>query len=193
MRILKYGFLGEDDAQKIFLKNYLGAFGSTDFSFEFDENFPLKAKDRNSVLKRFTEAIQLGISVYQQDIFFVGIDLDDSEQAKLFSLFEEMKAQINPRFKDQTCIFIPIQCIEHWLWYLKMKKVNPNITKNEIIEKQPRPKAKEIVYGSKRPSNEVSNPIVDSLSKDTDIEWLENRSESFRHFHGQVKLLLFKL
>lgn len=193
MRILKYGFLGEDDAQKIFLKNYLGAFGSTDFSFEFDENFPLKAKDRNSVLKRFTEAIQLGISVYQQDIFFVGIDLDDSEQAKLFSLFEEMKAQINPRFKDQTCIFIPIQCIEHWLWYLKMKKVNPYITKNEIIEKQPRPKAKEIVYGSKRPSNEVSNPIVDSLSKDTEIEWLENRSESFRHFYGQVKLLLFKL
>ena len=192
MRILKYGFLG-DDAQKIFLKNYLGAFGSTDFSFEFDENFPLKAKDRNSVLKRFTEAIQLGISVYQQDIFFVGIDLDHPEQAKLFSLFEEMKAQVNPRFKEQTCIFIPIQCIEHWLWYLKMKKVNPNITKNEIIEKQPRPKAKEIVYGSKRPSNEVSNPIVDSLSKDTDIEWLENRSESFRHFHGQVKLLLFKL
>lgn len=193
MRILKYGFLGEDDAQKIFLKNYLAAFGSTDFSFEFDEYFPLKAKDRGSVKKLFVEAIQFGITVYQQDIFFVGIDLDDAEQARLLTLFEEMKAQINPRFKDQTCIFIPIQCIEHWLWYLKMKKENPNTTKNEIIEKQPRPRAKEVVYGSKRPSNEVSNPIVDFLSKDTDIKWLENRSESFRHFHGQVKLLLSKL
>ena len=193
MKILKYGFLGEDDAQKIFLKNYLATLNSESYIFEFDEYFPIKARDRNSVLKRFAEAVQQGIAHYQQDVFFVGIDLDDSEQIKLQALFEEMKAQLNPKFKEQTCIFIPIQCIEHWLWYLKVKKENPQSNKNEQFEQQPRPRAKEVVYGTKRPSNELSNPIVNSLSQNFDIAWLESRSESFKHFHKQVTTLLSNL
>lgn len=193
MRILKYGFLGEDDAQKIFLKNYLASLNSANYTFEFDEYFPIKARDRNSVLKRFAEAVQQGIAHYQQDVFFVGIDLDDFEQAKLQDLFEEMKRRLNPKFKEQICIFIPIQCIEHWLWYLKVKKENPQSNKNERFEQQPRPRAKEVIYGSKRPSNELSNPIVDSLSQNLDIAWLENRSESFKHFHKQVTIFLLNL
>jgi uncharacterized membrane protein len=104
-----------------------------------------------------------------------------------------MKAQLNPKFKEQTCIFIPIQCIEHWLWYLKVKKENPQSNKNEQFEQQPRPRAKEIVYGSRRPSNELSNPIVNALSQNLNITWLESRSESFKHFHKQVTTLLSNL
>jgi hypothetical protein len=192
MRILKYGYLGEDDAQKIFLKNYLATLCSNreDFRFEFDEYFLIEAQGISDVERRFVEAVQVGISVHQQDIFFIGIDLDDQNYEKLQPLFEKMKAKLDKKLRSKTCIFIPIQAIEHWLWYLKVKKENPNSNKNEPFEKQPRPRAKEVVYGSKRPSNEVSNPIVNALSENLAIAWLESRSASFSHFHQQVTTFL---
>ncbi len=82
----------------------------------------------------------------------------------------------------------PVQCIEHWLLYLKYKSDNPTSTKNVSFENQPRKRAKFDIYGDEDPPNEVSNPIVDSLSRKFDVSWLGQRSDSFKHFHKQVTI-----
>ncbi len=192
MKTLKYGYLGEDEAQKIFLKNYLNKVSNSEISFQIDEYFPLKATDRAQVRKRFKEAIQVGITQFKQDVFFVGIDLDNFENSKRDNLFSEMKSEIHPQFQSKTCIFIPVQAIEYWLWYFKLQKKNPSSTKSIQLEKKTRIDAKIAMYGFKKVSNEKSNPIVEEFSENLDINFLESRSESFRHFNKQVNDFIAK-
>jgi hypothetical protein len=41
---------------------------------------------------------------------------------------------------------------------------------------------KEMVYGSRKPTNKKSNPIVESISQHIDIEYLISKSISFKAF-----------
>lgn len=85
---------------------------------------------------------------------------------------------------------IPVQCIEHWLWYLKLRQNNPKLTKKESLETKPRSEAKRAVYGIPEVVNAISNPIVTDITTHFEIEWLESRSGSFRHFHSQIQSFL---
>jgi hypothetical protein len=188
MKILKYGYFGEDNAQQIFLENYLTQL--PDYlnlqgiiAFEKDATFKLIGKDKPTVLKLFAEAVQKGLAHYQQDVFFVGIDSDDDEHGKLHS---QMVQKLFPAFRHQTFIFIPVQCIEHWLLYLKYKKEHPNSNKNEVYERVARPDAKERMYGSRRTVAVNQAKVVAKFTQNMEIEWLGNRSDSFRHFHFQL-------
>lgn len=96
------------------------------------------------------------------------------------------------RWASQTVFLIPVQCIEHWLWYLKWQQENPGVTKNINLESKTRSEAKQNVYGSRTPSTKHSIPIVNSLSNQLDIEWLCSRSLSFNSFHQLVVLFLTK-
>lgn len=191
MKILKYGFFGEDSAQFIFLQNYLNHFTTQcekNIKFITDDEFckKYKGKGRTNVEKLYKEMVQIGIEYWQQNVFFIGIDADTEYFNVMEKEFSTIKNTIFPKFQNQTCILLPIQAIEYWLWYLKLKIENPSTNKNEPLEKYPRTRAKEMVYGMVRPTNEHSDPIVRKLSSKIDIQWLESRSESFRHFHNQV-------
>ncbi|WP_428658107.1 hypothetical protein [Runella sp.] len=188
MRTIRYGFYGEDDAQKIFLRNYLQRFPEA--NFELDEDFcnRFRAGNKKQVDEKFRMVSQEGFLWYQHDIFFVGRDLDShlqSDHTSKFSWFQNYAHDVN-----KTLFMIPVQCIEHWLWYLKIKRDNPKLTKNESLETKPRTDAKRAVYGIPEVVNAISNPIVNSLTTHFDIEWLESRSYSFRHFHSQVQSFL---
>lgn len=190
MRIIRYGFFGEDDAQKLFLRHYLTSLCfKQQFIFEEDNTFPLVGRTKNIVKSQFAEACELGLSQYQQDCFFVGLDLDDHA----IDVFQETIRDMQKKLADRNLsaiLLIPVQCIEHWLRYLQWHAANPNSTKNITLETEERKTAKTNLYGSPKTSTRHSNPIVESIAANMDIAWLESRSGSFLAFHGQVKAYL---
>ncbi len=198
--ILKYGYFGEDEAHRVFLHNYLDQLliysGNSDkVLFEFDEVFTYKYRGRNKteVDNIFPQAVQEGFVDYQHDFFVVGRDLDTFTSNEFKDKITTMKSQLQHDFIHKTMLMIPVQCIEHWLWYLKINLENPLSTKNEDLESKPNKEAKLAVYGNIKASNKVSIPIVESLTNTFDIAYLESRSESFRNFHNQVKSFIDKL
>lgn len=193
MTILKYGFLGEDEAHRIFLTNYLEKLISFDstrhFSFQFDEEFSWRFKGGNKkeVDSLFAEAAAEGYTEYKHDIFFVGRDLDTFKDNEYQKKYSYLQSKLYSNFQDKTFFLLPVQCIEHWLWYIKLHCENPISTKNITLENHPNKEVKAKLYGNAKASNRISLPIVEDLSKKLDIDFLESRSKSFNHFHQQVK------
>ncbi|MBD2770276.1 hypothetical protein IC235_20510 [Hymenobacter sp. BT664] len=192
MSILRYGFFGEDDAQRLFLHHYLVAVtANSPWRFEYDADFArrYKAVNKHQVDAQFDEVCAIGLSQYRQHCFFIGRDLDDYD----VTAFQQKQAEMQRRLREhdaQAMLSIPVQCIEHWLWYLKRRLDHPKSTKNESFETQPRPEAKLAVYNTKKCSTKHSNPIVEHLAAGMDIEWLASRSTSFQAFHTQVSAYL---
>lgn len=199
MRILKYGYFGEDEAHRIFLANYLDLVTkylgkSEELIFEFDQMFSYKFRGgkKSEVDARFAEVVQEGFIDYQQDLFFVSRDLDTFQRNEFEDKITSMRSQLRDDFKEKTFLMIPVQCVEHWLWYMKIKVENPSSTKNESLESKPNREAKIALYSSPKVSNKKSNPIVEEFSKLLDFEYLESRSESFNAFHISVKKFIEK-
>ena len=189
MSSIRYGFFGEDDAQRLFLQHYLTALmADSPHRFEFDEAFALRfrATNKKQVDDLFAEACTVGLSQYQQQCFFVGRDLDDHDPAAFSRKHQEMRLLLEGR-RVEAVLLLPVQCIEHWLWYLKWHRENPGQTKNVSFETQPRPEAKLAVYNARKCSTKHSNPIVEELAAGLDIDWLATRSASFLAFHTQVQ------
>ena len=188
MRVLRYGFFGEDDAQRLFLHHYLTILATgKNWQFDIDSNFKLKGGTRRLVESQFDEACEIGLTQYQQDCFFIGIDLDDHTTAAFHDTVRQMQQKLNTRnLLAAAILMIPVQCIEHWLRYLQWHTQNPQSTKNITLETEERKTAKTTLYGSPKTSTRHSNPIVESISINMDIAWLESHSTSFLAFHSQV-------
>ncbi|MCA0233863.1 MAG: hypothetical protein LCH91_25630 [Bacteroidetes bacterium] len=189
MRTLKYGFFGEDIAQQLFLENYLLQLPlilNEQVAFVRDVDFKLKGHNKSNVIKLLSDAVQIGLSQYHQDVFFVGVDSDDERMTEHKKQYLQITEQVSLAHRDKTFIFIPVQCIEHWLLYLKFKKEHPNSNKNEKYEQIARADAKKKMYGNARPVMDKQIGIVANCTQNMDIEWLIERSESFRHFHCQL-------
>lgn len=192
MTPIRYGFFGEDDAQRLFLRHYLATVtAGSQHRFEFDEAFArrFRATNKQQVDDLFAEACTVGLSQYRQQCFFVGRDLDDHDSAAFARKQQEMQQRLQQR-GVAAVLLLPVQCIEHWLWYLKWYGENPGQTKNIALETQPRPEAKLAVYNARKCSTRHSNPIVEQLAIGLDIAWLASRSGSFRAFHTQVENFL---
>lgn len=192
MRILRYGFFGEDDAQQLFLHHYLTQLAiGKNWRFEIDTSFQLKGGTRRIVEAQFDEACEIGLTQYQQDCFFIGIDLDDHATDVFKATARGMQQKLDSRSLSASAILmIPVQCIEHWLRYLQWHAQNPQSTKNITLETEERRTAKTELYGSPKTSTRHSNPIVERIAANLDIAWLESRSNSFLAFHNQVKTYL---
>jgi hypothetical protein len=195
MKQITYGFFGEDVAQRIFLDNYLlelPAYLSRteDIIFTLSQDFYYKFKlhdsNKDTVDNLFVEAGRIGFLQYRIDLYFVGRDCDYYNPADQAELRKEMESKVDARWQDQTIIFVPVQCIEHWLWYLKWNRENPGVTKNEMLENKPNFEAKEAVYGRRKTTTKRSEPIVKELTEHIPIDWLCSRSESFRAFHQKT-------
>ena len=135
------------------------------------------------------EAVLKGLQYAGHRLFFVGRDLDDSQEKVYHQKMNDMLKKIPSKFQSKTVFFIPVQYIEHWFWYIKRNRENPSETKNIELERKPRNEAKTVIYGSPKVSNKTSNPIVEDLTNGFGIDWLSSRSKSFLNFHTQVKAL----
>jgi len=193
MSSILYGFFGEDEAQRLFLHHYLNAVSATQAQqFIADDTFRLVGGNKSKVDSQFDEACEIGLVRHQQQCFFIGRDLDDYSAEAFHEKVAAMQARLHSR-GVAAILLIPVQCIEHWLWYLHWHAENPGSTKNMSFETQPRRVAKEAVYGTPKCSTKHSNPIVERLSTGLDIEWLVSRSDSFRAFHRQVSDYMVRL
>lgn len=190
MRLLRYGFFGEDDAQQLFLQHYLFKLViNKNYKFEVDTNFHLIGGNKSRVKAQFAEACDTSLSQYRHDCFFVGLDLDSHAMNVFNNTVREMQKRLADRGLS-AILLIPVQCIEHWLRYFQWREENPQSTKNVTLETEERRHAKTKLYGSPKVSTQHSNPIVERLASAMDIAWLASRSASFLFFHKQVEAYL---
>ena len=187
MRTIKYGIFA-DDANKIFMRNVVPQlvvhFGFDDkLHFEHEQDFSdmVAAKSGEYVRDNFINAITFGEKRCDLELCFIGLDCDDKEHAAYYAeMQEELKED---GLQNNAIIFIPVQAIEFWLWYIKVNKENPNLANTAIIDSDSRKDLKKRVYNRKRPTNKYSNPIVEQLSQGVNFEWLTTHSASFKHFY----------
>lgn len=195
MKILKYGYYVEDDAQKVFLENlleqipdYLGL--EDKLAFQRDDNFMeeylvVAETGRNEFDTFFEELCFIGIDEYKQDVFFLGRDLDKPSFDDFECKIVEIKEKLKEICKSKTIIFLPIQCTEHWLRYLKEIKKSENQDLNQKFEDQKKKTIKNNIYGNKKGSEKKQ--ILEELCQHLDIKALSEHTQSFRHFIQSIE------
>ncbi|RIV18921.1 hypothetical protein DYU11_25815 [Fibrisoma montanum] len=182
-KIITYAFFGEDEAQRNFLEKYLNQQYPNTFIEDENERWRFKAGNGKQVDSLLPEALRqralLGL-----DVLFVGRDID-TEHKPIIAIRQNHYAG---KCKDHPAVLmLPVQCIEYWLWYIKRHSEEPG--KNTPLEPQPRSSAKQAVYaGTKVAAKQVE--IANDILVHLDVEWLEQRSESFKHFHKQITAFL---
>jgi len=187
MRTIRYGFFGEDDAQRLFLHHYLTTLAKgKEWQFAIDPDFHLVGGNKSRVKAQFDEACEVSLTQYRHDCCFVGLDLDDHDVAVFNETVADMQRRLQAR-EIAALLLVPVQCIEHWLRYLQWHAENPQSTKNVTLETEERRMAKTKLYGSPKTSTRHSNPIVERTAANMDIDWLASRSISFLAFHKQVQ------
>lgn len=193
MKTITYGIFAEDNANRIFMElaipqlvDYFEFTDKVQFSHTEDYSNHVVAKSGHYVKENFISSIAFGIKWMKIDLCFVGLDCDDNEHEEFF---QEMQEELKENgMEDKALIFIPVQAIEYWLWYLKVKINDETLAATPIIDvTHSRKSLKELVYERKRAGNKVSNPIVQKLSKNLDVPWLRAHSASFNHFCEQFE------
>ena len=188
MKELIFGIFAEDDANKIFIRNTIPLLVQY---FQFEDKIELKenidfstfivAKSSYYVQSECVNVVAHGMKTYRLNVCFVGLDADDNAHLSLFDeMYKELK---NNSLEGNALIYIPVQAIEYWLWYIKAKKENSTLVDTTIIDStKKRKEMKKEVYNHIKPRNAHSTPIVEKLSKNYDIDWLIKHSKSFEHF-----------
>ncbi|MEM9885023.1 MAG: hypothetical protein AAF849_03960 [Bacteroidota bacterium] len=190
MKEIIYGIFAEDDANEIFIRNsipqlvaYYGYSEKVEFILHEDFTTLTNATNNEYVKDKFISHASMGMKAFVVPIALciVALDAEDSEHGELF---HEMKQKLNETtIHDRVLISIPVQCVEYWLYYLKLKNENSSLEATDPIEKiKTRREVKKLVYGREKPTNKKSSPIVEKLSKNINIDWLKQCSNSFDHF-----------
>ncbi|MEY2828435.1 MAG: hypothetical protein RIQ33_293 [Bacteroidota bacterium] len=191
--VIKYGVVCEDKPQRIFIEKILPAIISklnSDKSFQEDSEFKWrygKPHNKKAVLNTFVEACAEAVGTYKLNVCFVGVDLDAISKENFDSELNNMQNQLSDSLKKSSLIFIPVQCIEHWLWHLLWKIEHPNSTQNLALENETRQAAKKKIYGRVKPADEEK---INVLLANVDLDWLCSRSFSFNHFFKSVESFL---
>jgi hypothetical protein len=189
MKTITYGIFAEDSAIKIFVENaipqlvsHFGFDNKVAFNHNPDYSYYIRATSRSYIISDFIGAVSFGVKNCNLELCFVGLDSDEEEHA---DVFEKMKVQlIGSEVESMVVIFIPVQAVEFWLWYNKIKQEKPDAVKTAIIDRTiTRKEMKQRIYNRMKPSNSKSDPIARALSQDMDFPWLIAHSESFKHFY----------
>ena len=179
-KVYQFGFFGEDVAQKLFLKMYLEKQACIFQEYE-PFSYRVRATNKREVDSRFKQAVAIAVEC-QLNVLFIGRDSDSTDP----KVIQRLNQNLTPTdFKNQTLRLIPVQCIEHWLWYL-----TDETAQTGKLENKPRDDAKLAVWGVKRPTDERRKEVFTAIRPNFDIPHLVSRSASFRHFHQQVQNFL---
>ncbi|MCK8492349.1 hypothetical protein M0L20_10850 [Spirosoma sp. RP8] len=183
-KTIRYGILCEDRAHRNFIEYYLGQCHPGLFEESQPFGWAIRASNAREVEDSIPDATRKGFTNYGLDLLFIGRDTDSTDSKKIDVLKSKLSSLCSGHPK--VVFMMPVQCIEHWLLYLQWHKTNPTSTKNESFEQIMRIEAKQRVYGGKLKVDkqlELANKLLVNL----DVDWLEQRSNSFKHFHQQVK------
>lgn len=183
MRVLQYGFFGEDIAQREFLAAYLRYCETQngELLFESVSYFGRQfGPMNNKVVDRrcadaCREAFVLGYP--KLDWLFIGRDVDSFDFAYHERRAGELRAKIPTQWQGRM---LPMQCAEHWLLYLVQYPAR------EPLERKPNDHAKDLVYADRSKSKDVIRIELLATLDAKRIDWLAEVSASFRAFHQQV-------
>ncbi|QJD78401.1 hypothetical protein [Spirosoma rhododendri] len=178
--ILIYGFFGEDEAHRNFLSRYLTHQYPGVFLEDDDFRHQIRARNRDQVDNLLPLALAQKVKS-RLDILFVTRDVDSPHKQTI----DGRRAVL-----DRACaahqpvvLMLPVQCIEHWLWYIKRHQEEPG--KQSLLESNPRRDAKTTIYGDSKVV-ETQLVLANALLDHLDVDWLYQRVDSFKHFHNQV-------
>lgn len=190
MRVVQYGFFGEDSAQREFLAAYLRCYEIPDGNTSFDavayfgKQFgPMNNKvvDRRCA-DACREAFVLGYPLL--DWLFIGRDVDSFDFAHHEQRAAAFRAKIPSQWHNRTLLMLPMQCAEHWLLYLAQ------YPSREPLERKPNGQAKDAVYADTGKAKEnIRKELLATLTIER-ASWLTEVSASFRAFHEQVQQFL---
>ncbi len=201
MKTINYGIFCEDIVQKIFIEALLAQLPayfdrSNEIEFMLNQD-SYRRFSKNPLTKReidngFHSVGIVNFRDYQTDLFFVGRDLDHFEENSFRAKKEEMLQKLDAKIREKTVVFIPVQCIEHWLWHIKLHVENPQITKKQSLETQRRDEAKKMIYGKPKPGNTKQLAVIEDIEilKNIDIAWLCSCSYSFNALLEDIKKFL---
>lgn len=196
MSTLKYAALYEDVAHKEFLRCLLPQLAQrikSEIIIEEVSYFPIIARNKNEVDKFCASASKVAFVEHGADFFVVCRDIDSIDPKVYTQKQEELTGRFHHTGAGKTILCLPVQCIEHWLLYLKQRRDNPDSTKNDPVENMPRKDAKIGVYGKSAPKREYCKVVVSDHCAVIDIDWLKSRSASFREFATNARTVLLYL
>lgn len=185
---VKYALLCEDKAQSEFLHLALSCFTEGKISFEYIET-PIEATTRKEVENFAYKACKIAFRNPELNMFFICRDVDSHQINKFNEIYKKLENSLT-EYRNRSVIMLSVQCIEHWLLYLKFHKDNPSSTKNPNLETQTRNFAKKSIYGRIKPSWSIQKPIIQELMQVADLEKLSHHSLSFRIFKGEFSKIL---
>ncbi len=192
MQVIRYGFFGEDIAQREFLAAYLSCCETSENEILF-EAVPYFGKQfgpmNNNVVDRrcadaCREAFVLGHPLL--DWLFIGRDVDSYDFNYHERRATELRIKIPEKWHHRTLLMLPMQCAEHWLLYLA------RYATHEPLERTPNSKVKELVYVGSKSKATIRTELLAMLDSER-ISWLAGISASFRAFHEQVQRYLLAL
>ncbi len=196
MRTLIYGFFGEDSAQRVFLENYLHALNKTykpqqlqfRASTQFNQQF--QGDDKRGVDRGVRIAAEqgFGLSRFGLNCLFIGRDLDSDSADAYAHRLAVLQKEIPVSLHSRSLLMLPMQCIEHWVLYVKENK-HDWLPLESLSNKA----AQDMVYNGNLLASSRRKEIVQELTKDLRVKWLANRSPTFNLFHQQVENYLYKL
>jgi hypothetical protein len=220
MKTIKYGYIGEDEAQAKFLESILSKIIQyfnleTRFEFKKDEEYftfitPLLRSQinrenindlsRNVVDSNFIPFAVFGLIDYQQDVFFVIRDVDSTRFEKLEKMYQERIEQIIYQKQKNTSssglfseekIIIILPIHCIETWYM-YEKWRRNKHHDQVLEDKFEMFGREVKnqFYGSRPNSQKKKNEIDEYSKSLNIDFLKANSESFRHFLTQIEAFL---
>lgn len=195
MRTISYGFFGEDSAQRVFLDSYLDRLNQEHkrvLRFQASELFnrTFLGIDQRDIDRRVGAAAEqgFGLNQFKLQCLFVGRDLDSDAATAYDHRVAVLHSSIPTSVHPKTLLLLPMQCIEHWVLYLKLNEHD-----TEPLEALSNKAAQEQLYGVSKIASSHRKEVVRELTKDLRINWLANRSPTFKLFHQQVQAYLAAL
>ena len=198
---IKYGYYVEDIAQAIFLENLLPQLikqyqFDNKFSFQKDNHYftdygTISDSGRNDFDLYYTRYCYFALEDYKLDVFFLGRDADSQKEKVYKEMLGKIESSLDEYWREKIIIFLPVQCTEYWLRYIKELKKGMTVDSIGEFEIQRRKRIKSNIYGNKKWDERQA--YIQELCSDIDISSLCQLSESFNHFVESIQSFLHKL
>jgi hypothetical protein len=150
-----------------------------------------KSINRSYIKSNISLMSNIAFGLDNVDLFFAAYDSDNEKEQSFNNELSLIKSHLKNN-AEHCIILIPVQCIEHWLWYIKHCNENTLKYTSTCFEKEDKIKAKIEAYGRKKPIKEHIEAKIDEYLTNIDLNCLIKYSFSFRRFANDFKLNIIK-
>lgn len=194
---LEYTLIAEGFAEYAFIPTYLRrlAEGYNVQAVQSRISIKNKQSNKSKVLAEAGTFCTAAINE-EHDLFIAGIDLDraDYEDEQPYHTAECKKisdamGKVYTAYKNIIILYVPIQAIEHWLYYQAYKSGLSDSVSANGAERKSQAELKKILYRGKEDQFSMEK-VAKAIAEKADFEELTRQSRSFCHFHNQVEAFL---